>query len=101
MLWLLNCIDFHQLSPLGRVGHRVAMSVCVSVYATAKTFKISVFCYKLECNAFFLYLQDPEGSQNCMIGSKVTVFLLTFYVSDVFERLITPICKVKSQSDQL
>ena len=51
----ITSLAFHQLGPLGRFGHRVAMSVCVSVCMSVTTVVIVnngqntiFFCISLE-----------------------------------------------------
>ena len=46
-------LHFHRLGPLGRVGHRVAISVCVGVIKVVigyndRSIRFYVFLYKLD-----------------------------------------------------
>ena len=87
---LLNdMIYFHQLGPLGRVGHRVAMSVCMYVCVclsvivdNGQSIRFFVFLQKIECVDMVLRILNLEGHQHGMIDSKVMTILTTFFVHD-------------------
>ena len=85
-----NCVDTHPTSknchqpgPLGRVGHRVVISVCVFVTKVLIINYGSCFSHKTEQVNMVLRIIKLEGHQNCMIGSKVTTILTMFFVCDL------------------
>ena len=82
---------FHRLGPLGWVGHRVAMSLCVSVIKVVivdygqmvHVFILFFFyIYKIEGVCMVLRILNLQGHQNCMLSLKVTTILMTFFVHD-------------------
>ena len=79
--------DFHRLGPPGRVGHRVAMSVCLSVIKVVivdngQSIRFFVFLNEIDWVCMVLMILNLEGHQNCRIGSKVTSILTMFFVHD-------------------
>ena len=83
---------FHLLGPLGQVGHRVAMSVCMCVchkscncqlWQNGQSF-FSFFSssHKIEWVCMVVRIINLEGHQNSMIGSKVTTILTMFFFHD-------------------
>ena len=84
---LIHIFRFHRLSPLGRVGHRVTMSVCVSVIKFVIDYKgqrirVFFFVHKIEWDGKVLGILNLEEHKNCMIHSKVTMILTMFFVHD-------------------
>ena len=68
-------------------GHRVAMSVCVSVIKivivdNGQSIRFFVFLHQTEWAGMVLRILNLEEHQNCMIGSKVTTVLTTFFLPD-------------------
>ena len=81
---LSSLIYCHQLGPLGRVGHRVAMSVCVSVCMSVilkkgQSIRFFLFLYQIEYAGMVLRILNLKGHQSCMFGSKVTKVSTTFF----------------------
>ena len=86
-------INFHRLGPLGRVGHRVAMSVCMYVCVCMSVIKVLivdngqsimffVFFHETEWVNMVLRILNLEWHQNCMIGSKVATIWTMFFIHD-------------------
>ena len=65
--------DFHRLSPLGWAGHRVAMSVCLSMcmfvtkVVIVDTSQIIRFLLKIECVNMVARILNLEGYKNLSI----------------------------------
>ena len=71
--------DFLRLGSLGRVGHRVAMSVClctclyvikVEIVNNGQSIRFFVLLHKIEWVCMVLKILNLEENKNYMIDSK-------------------------------
>ena len=88
--------QFSLVVAMSVVGS-LRQSVCLSYCTLSQMTNDAKFIYK-----YLLYIVNPEGLQNCMMGSKVTAKLMAKIVFfNPFCLTLLPFTKLKSQTERL